>query len=116
MALKYKRALLAQSLLGEIIEREFNGVETPITNKDAVKITKALENELGELVPDDWLTADWETFELLRKKIKQKGGDLSGLELELEDLYRKRKDIFPPILPPLLPEELPPELKETELT
>lgn len=118
LAMKYKKTLSAQSrTFSEIIERALpEKLPTePFTANDAALVSKALEDELGDSFILERYIADLATFELLRQKIKQKGGDLSGLEID--DVYRIREDRYRRhILPPLRRKELPPELREREST
>jgi hypothetical protein len=118
LAMKYKKTLSAQSrIFNEIVERTLGckSSEKPFTANDADLISQALEDELGDSFLLDRYVADLATFGLLRQKIKQKGGDLSGLEID--DVYRIEEHHYRRhILPPLRRKELPSQLRETEST
>jgi len=101
----------------EVIRRKCGDHLTrgPLTEWQVAEITQALhewsQTEEGESLYRFAYT--WEDFHRYREKIKQKGGDLSGLETD--DIYQIRLDEQGTrILPPMREAESPPELKDRQ--
>ena len=124
IALNYKKALIVQKRHQEALRDAINRIipeGTPATPELMEKLEKSeefqqlyqqMDKECSSL-PIDCISANWETFDLIRQKIKQKGGSLSGLELDDEDSYRYQNEIYIP--PPLQREPLmPPNAPYTE--
>jgi len=118
IAMNYKEALIVQRRNREALWVAVNRIMpegTPATPELMEKLEKS--EEFQQMYKEclslqiDCISANWETFDLIRQKIKQKGGSLSGLEFEDDGLYRYQNEIYIP--PPLRREEMLPELKAT---
>jgi len=113
IALNYKKALIAQRHHREALREAVNKnipEGTPVTPEIMVKL---VESEQFQQMYKECFSVNWEKFDLIRQKIKQKGGSLSGLELDDEDSYRYQNEIYIP--PPLQREPLmPPNAPYTE--
>ena len=107
MAMKYKSILEAKApAIWEIYTRELDIQKgAPFTPNDANKIESYISTPEGKELKSYF--EDFERYLLYYTKVKEKGGDLSGLELD--SFSSKLKDM---ILPPVPEEELPAELKK----
>jgi hypothetical protein len=109
-AKQHKQYLLQrQDLLIEKMGSDY-GPQVPVTEENIAALSQALAQIRDDSTPVFW-DADWATYQFLIKKIKQKGGSLEGLQLQIHDFYPIDYNIPQPILPPILEQEIPPLLK-----